>query len=206
MTNEIITWAVVIVSGYLLGSIPSAYLMGRLVKGIDMREVGDGHIAGSYAIRRLGFANGIIVGFIDCSKGALAVILALLLNTPLIVVLLAGVAAVAGHNWSIFLGFMGGQGFSPVTGVLVSLMWWPFLIALVIVAPLYFLTRRSTLASGIVFCILPLILWAERMLRILPDLRYAPNIPPELIVFPLFLAIPWFLKRPVGHRREQRRV
>jgi len=100
MAQEIVA----IIAGYLLGSIPSAYLMGRLLKGIDMREVGDGRIAGAHAIRRLGFASGITVGLMDCSKGALAVILALLLNVHLIAVLIAGVAAVAGHNWSIFLG------------------------------------------------------------------------------------------------------
>ncbi len=198
ITNEII----VILAAYFLGSIPSAYIVGRLLKGIDMREVGDGRIGTSFTIRRLGLASGITVAIMDFTKGVIAIILAEMFNVPLIIVLLCGVIVVVGHNWSIFLGFKGGKGAATTFGVLASLMLAPFLIALSIVAIPYFLTHRSTLATGIMFGILPILLWAESMLGILPMLPWVQDISPLLIIFPLFLSIPMFLKHPVTVRAE----
>ena len=182
------------VLSYLLGSIPSAFIIGRLLKGTDMREVGDGRIGTAAALRNLGIAGGVMVGFMDFSKGALAVALALMLNVPLIIVLLCGVMVVMGHNWSVFLGFKGGRGAASTYGVLASLMWWQLLIALGIVAIPYFLTHRSTLATGIIFGILPVLLWSERVLGILPTLPWIQDISPLLVVFPIFLSIPMLLK------------
>ncbi len=188
---------IAILAAYFLGSISSAYLMGHLVKGIDMREVGDGRIGASSSVRRLGFAWGIAVAVMDFSKGVIAVILAQLLNVPLIVVLLAGLVVVIGHNWPIFLNFKGGRGAATIYGVLASLMLWQLLIVLVLIAIPYFVTRRSTVATYIMLGILPILLWAESMLEILPVLPWAQDISPLLIVFPLFLSIPMFSKRPV---------
>jgi len=110
------------------------------------------------------------------------------------------VILVVGHNWSIFLGFKGGRGAATTYGVLASLMLWQLLIALAMVAVLFFTTRKSTVATYIIFGILPLLLWAESILGILPVLPWAQDISPLLIVFPLFLSIPMFLKRPPTFR------
>ena len=66
----------VIAIAYLLGSIPSAYIVGRLLKGIDMREAGDGRLGAAAVRRRVGLAGSLIVGLMDLTKGAMAVLLA----------------------------------------------------------------------------------------------------------------------------------
>ncbi len=190
----IATMVTVIIAAYFLGSIPSAYIIGRLLKDIDMREVGDGRIGAAAAFRNLGIAGGMMVGFLDFSKGALSVALALTTDVPLIVALLCGIMAIVGHNWSVFLGFKGGRGAATTYGVLASLMLWQFLIALVIAAIPYFLTHKSTLATGIIFGILPVVLWVDSVLGILPALPWMQDISPLLIVFPVFLSVPMFLK------------
>lgn len=99
-----------VILGYLLGSIPSAYIVGRLVGKIDVREEGDGRISASVVHRKLGLLPFLLVVVMDVVKGAIAVIIAGLLTDSLIVVLLSGFAAVLGHNWSVFLKFKGGVG------------------------------------------------------------------------------------------------
>ncbi|GAI40766.1 unnamed protein product, partial [marine sediment metagenome] len=99
----------------------------------------------------------------------MAVIVAQALNAPLIVVLLAGLAAVAGHNWSIFMGFKGGQGLAPAFGALASLVFWQFFIGLgmpailyfglTLVALIYLFLRRAGVAAGIMLTTLPIAFW-----------------------------------------------
>ncbi|GAI24857.1 unnamed protein product, partial [marine sediment metagenome] len=103
--NEIIA----IVIGYLLGSIPSAYVAARLVKGKDIRQMGGGNVGVLNTFKEVGRGAGIAVILADMAKGAAAVVIAQwLLDVPQLFVLAAGLAAVAGHNWSIFLKFTGG--------------------------------------------------------------------------------------------------
>ena len=192
----------IILTAYLLGSIPSAYIVGRLVKGVDMREVGDGRIGTNATVRRLGFACGLMVGFIDLGKGAMAVILAQVLNVPLIVVLLAGLVVVAGHNWSIFIGFKGGRGLAPTFGALASLVFWQFFIglgmpailyfALTLVALIYLLHRKAGVVAGIMLTTLPIAFWIA-------------DGSPLLIAFPLILTIPMLVKHLLVVRAESAR-
>lgn len=115
-----------ILAGYLLGSISGSLLLGRL-RGIDIRRQGSGNAGGTNALRTQGvrFALGVIV--IDVGKSALAAWLGGYgIAEPrhaLIVALLAGAAAVAGHVWPVFFGFRGGKGVASVLGVLLVL--WP---------------------------------------------------------------------------------
>lgn len=143
-----------VLSGYLLGSIPAAYLVGKL-KGYDMHQHADGSLGASLTFRKLGPVAGLAVGLVDFSKGFLSIIFALLLHVPFPVVLLAGLASVTGHNWSIMLGFKGGGGSMTSYGVLAVLMLWELLVALVFGAVvLYFYTEddpfhnRSSRYSG----------------------------------------------------------
>lgn len=183
-----------IIVGYLLGSIPSACLMGRL-KGVDMREVGNGRIGASAVVRRLGLATGFVVAFMDFGKGMMTVACAKLLNAPLPAMLLAGLAAVMGHNWSIFLRFRGGRGALTSYGVLASLALPQFLIAAALTGIFYFVTRRTTLATVVLYVTFAILLWAQTRLRILSELLWTQDIAPLLIVFPLFLLIPMLFKR-----------
>ncbi len=189
----------IILIAYLLGSIPSAYIVGRLVKGVDMREVGDGRMGTNTVFRRLGITCGIMVAVLDFGKGAVVVILAQVLDAPLIVVLLAGMVAVAGHNWSIFVGFKGGQGLAPTFGALASLVFWQFFIdlgmpailyfGLVLVALTYLFLRKAGVAAGIMLTSLPIAFWIT-------------GGSPLLIAFPLILTIPMLVKHFLVVRAE----
>lgn len=113
----------VVATAFLLGSIPSGYLAGR-AKGIDLRQHGSGNIGATNALRTLGKPLGILVFVADALKGAAAVWLAALIAPasgpwPGI---LAAVAAIAGHNYTPWLGFKGGKGIATSAGALLALM------------------------------------------------------------------------------------
>lgn len=108
---------------YLIGSIPVAYIFGRVLKNLDIREHGSGNMGATNAFRVLGRGPGIAVLILDTIKGIIPVTLvanAFGLTDALSLVIIA-VAAVAGHNWTIFLGFRGGKGMATTLGVLIGL-------------------------------------------------------------------------------------
>jgi len=180
----------VIPIAYLLGSIPSAYIVGHLLKGIDMREVGDGRIGTAYSFRRLGFAGGVTVAIMDASKGSAAVLLAQMLTAELVIVLLAALAAVVGHNWSIFIHFKGGKGAATTYGVLATLVFWQLLIGMSLAAIVYLFTHKTGLSTGAMFGTLPLILWIYGASTL-------------VAVFPVFLSLPMVLKYRLMIRSQQ---
>jgi acyl phosphate:glycerol-3-phosphate acyltransferase len=111
------------VLAYLIGSIPVAYIFGRVLKGIDIREHGSGNMGATNAFRVLGKWPGLAVLVLDVIKGIIPVTLlanAFGLGDALSLVIIA-VAAVAGHNWTVFLGFKGGKGMATSLGVLIGL-------------------------------------------------------------------------------------
>src|SRR3989338_6086564 len=113
---------------YLIGSIPSAYILGRLARGIDIRKHGSGNVGATNAFRVLGPYIGITVLFLDGLKGLICVApladfiiqQGLGLDSLLLRILL-GIAAVAGHSLTIFLRFKGGKGMATTLGVLIGL-------------------------------------------------------------------------------------
>jgi glycerol-3-phosphate acyltransferase PlsY len=108
---------------YLIGSIPVAYIFGRLLKGIDIREHGSGNMGATNAFRVLGKGPGTAVLVLDVIKGIVPVTLvadAFGLTDALSLVIIS-LAAVAGHNWTVFLGFRGGKGIATSLGVLIGL-------------------------------------------------------------------------------------
>jgi len=110
---------------YFLGAIPTAYIAGKLYKGIDIREHGSKNVGATNVFRVLGKVPGIIVLILDILKGTLAVVLIpFLLGLDQIVMayVIFGFAAVCGHNWTIFLRFKGGKGVATSLGVFVGLM------------------------------------------------------------------------------------
>ena len=111
------------VLSYLLGSFPTAYLYGKLTKGIDIRQHGSGNVGATNVFRVLGKGPGTIVLLIDVLKGVLAVwligdLLGLNENYQRIILSLC---VVSGHNWTVFLGFKGGKGIATSLGVLIGL-------------------------------------------------------------------------------------
>jgi len=151
-------WLIVVL-GYFLGSIPTAYIAGRVVKGIDIRQVGDANMGAQNAFYQLGAKVGVAVGVIDASKGALAILIAQAVHIPQETVLLTGAAAVIGHNWPLFIGFRGGRGESTTIGVLLTLITQPMLIISGVAAGTLLITKNVILASAVLFIPLPLVCW-----------------------------------------------
>ena len=122
MAGETIVWSVLlVVIGYLLGSIPTAYLVGRWTRDIDLRRYGSGTVSGSMVWEHVARWAIVPVGLFDVAKAAFPTWLALRMGLGTPVAAASGLAAVAGHNWPIFLRFTGGRGLGTFIGVLVVL-------------------------------------------------------------------------------------
>ena len=147
------------VIGYLLGSIPFAYIAGRLMKGVDIRRVGGGNMGALNIMREVGIAAGWAVLLADVGKGVLAVLIAQWLGVSLIFVFVAGLAAVVGHIWPVFLGFKGGRGAATTMGVLLSLAPIEFAISFAITVIVVLITSNPRLGVGVGLAFLPLIIW-----------------------------------------------
>ena len=113
-----------IIASYLLGSVSSAYLAGKWFAGKDLRDYGSGNLGGSMVWEHVGRRAVIPAGLFDVFKAALPTWLALQLGLGMTVAAAAGLAAVVGHSWSIFLGFTGGRGMLSYLGVLLVIFPW----------------------------------------------------------------------------------
>jgi glycerol-3-phosphate acyltransferase PlsY len=107
-------------SAYLFGAIPLAYILGKAVKGTDLRRYGSGAVTGSNAGELMGKWAVVVVGCLDILKGAAPVWAAQYLGEGLAQQMSIGIAGVVGHNWSPYLNFQGGRGFTVVLGVLLA--------------------------------------------------------------------------------------
>jgi len=144
-----IEFAAVVIGSYLIGSIPSGLVIGKL-KGIDVREYGSGNIGTTNVLRTLGARYGALVLIADVFKGVIAVLLARYIIGSPISEMAAGFAAVAGHDWSLFLKFRGGRGVATsLGGLLPMVMPAPLtgVAGIVIFSSLIALTRYVSLAS-----------------------------------------------------------
>lgn len=120
---NIVNLIVSVVLTYLIGAIPTAYIFGRLLKGIDIRKHGSGNVGATNAFRILGKVPGSMVLIIDIVKGVIPITLIANIfefSDPTILVVL-GLVAVAAHNWTVFLNFKGGKGIATTLGVLIGL-------------------------------------------------------------------------------------
>jgi len=153
-----------VVLAYLLGSIPSARLLPRLINNAERHRIGRG-VGALNVYRQLGMVSGITVMIADMAKGAAAVGAAYwLLGVSQIFSLLAGLAAVAGHLWMVFLKFHGGGGIATCLGVLITLLpvygYWPeLLFFLAIIAVVVVITRNVVAAIAVAQFFLPFIIW-----------------------------------------------
>jgi len=153
----------IIALGYFLGSIPTAYIAGHLLKGKDIRQMGDGNAGARNAFYQLGAKTGITIFLIDAGKGALAILIAQVGNLPQVAVLITGVAAVIGHNWPVFIGFRGGRGEATTIGVLLTVITQPMLIMAGPALAALFILKNVTKASAVLFVPLSLVCWWLRM-------------------------------------------
>ena len=109
--------------GYMLGSMPNGYLAGRWLKGIDLRQCGSGSTGATNVLRNVGKAPALVVFLLDVGKGALAVLLAKSFGLNDWVQVLAGLAALAGHIWPVWLGWKGGKAVATGLGMFLGLAW-----------------------------------------------------------------------------------
>jgi len=149
----------VIAIGYLLGSIPSAYIMSKLRKGIDIRDVDTGNMGAGSVIRQVGLWEGIVVIIADVAKGAAAILIAQALGVSLFWVLGAGLAALLGHNFPVYVGFRGGQGMATIIGIFLILDPMAMAIVFAIMAVALLVTRQIFSTIAIAGPFLPLIVW-----------------------------------------------
>ena len=129
-TIPVVTTIFLMIFGYLFGSIPSGYLAGKWLKGIDLRQYGSGTVSASMVWEHVAKWAIIPVGLFDIFKGAIPTWLGLRLGMGEAIAMLAGFSAMIGHNWPIYLNFHGGRGFSPFLGELLVLFPWGVLIVL----------------------------------------------------------------------------
>ncbi len=156
MTTQ--AWAVLL-GAYLLGSIPSAYLVTRFVAGVDIRQIGDGNMGAKNTFESVGRLPGLVVGAADIGKGALAVAMARHSNLPENVVLWAGACVVLGHDFPLFLRFRDGQGMAALIGVFGVLFPREMGLTLLILGIVLAITHHWDLSCGIGFTLLPILLW-----------------------------------------------
>jgi glycerol-3-phosphate acyltransferase PlsY len=167
------SWLAVLL-GYLLGSVPIAFIAARIIRGQDIRRLGDENSGAANAYRELGRRAGIVVGVIDAAKGAMAVLVARAFDLSPAVVMLAGLAAVIGHNWPVYIGFRGGRGVSTTLGILLVLVTLPMLVLALPTLLILIVKKNVTPSMAFLFILLPLVDWWFRE-------------PPVLIVYGLAL-------------------
>lgn len=152
------------VGAYLLGSIPTAYLMGRFIRGVDIRRHGSGNVGATNVIRVLGTGPGLVTLGVDFLKGCLAVVLiAPLFSSGGEVIhalrIAAAVAAITGHNWMLFLRFKGGKGIATTAGAFAALAPAATGVAFGIWAITVVITRFVSLGSIVAMVALPIFMW-----------------------------------------------
>jgi acyl phosphate:glycerol-3-phosphate acyltransferase len=177
-----------VVFAYLLGSLSPSLILGKLLRGIDLREHGSGNVGATNSFRVLGRGLGSVVLAADLFKGFLPVLLARLLTDPWTTVLVA-LFAIAGHNYSLFLRGRGGKGVATGAGTVLAMLPTILAVQLAVWAVILLLTGYVSLASVVAVALFPV-------------LAAATGQPPAYLVFSLAgsLVVLW------AHRSNMRRL
>ncbi len=147
---------VLMIVAYILGSIPNALWIGKVFKGIDVREHGSKNTGSTNAARVLGAKLGILTLILDISKGVIPTLIATMLLDSSISVILVGICAILGHSFSIFMKFKGGKAVATTVGVFIVLVPGAILLAAVIFFLVFGITRYVSLSSMIGAISLPI--------------------------------------------------
>ena len=167
---DITGYIITAIVGYLLGSIPTGFLVAK-ARGVDIRTVGSKNMGATNVFRTLGTGPGILVLFVDAAKGFIASACAAdgVLNVlhvsnpdPQINHLVGGIAAVLGHNYTCWLNFKGGKGIATTTGVFLALAPVGVSIAIVVWIVAFVATRYVSIASILAALALPLGVWCTQ--------------------------------------------
>jgi glycerol-3-phosphate acyltransferase PlsY len=149
--------------GYFLGAFPTGYIVGRLWKGIDIREYGSGRTGGANILRAVGAFPAVITALGDVGKGVVAVLVARALWHNEGAAVVAALAALVGHNWSLFLGWHGGAGVTTTFGALLVLEPVAALVAALLGFPVAAISRYVSLGSLSFAFLMPLALLVQRL-------------------------------------------
>ncbi|MEX0690251.1 MAG: glycerol-3-phosphate 1-O-acyltransferase PlsY [Gemmatimonadales bacterium] len=145
---------------YLIGAIPTSYLVGRVSRGIDLRQHGSGNLGATNAFRVLGWQIAIPVGMVDLAKGALpVVVLAPIVSPEPWAAFAVGGAAVVGHVYSVFMRFRGGKGVATAAGVVLAIAPLALFVAFVAWVTILLLTGYVSLASMTAAVLFPILAW-----------------------------------------------
>jgi acyl phosphate:glycerol-3-phosphate acyltransferase len=142
-----ITTFIVLIAGYLLGSIPFAYLLARRHRGIDLRLAGSGNVGAANLLRTTTRKIGVSAMALDMAKGIASVLVARQVDPSATGPAVAGIAAVLGHIYPVWLGFRGGKGVATTCGVFTILAPQATAIATVVFLALVWWTRYISLGS-----------------------------------------------------------
>lgn len=145
------------VLAYFMGSLPNGVIIGKRVKGIDIRKHGSGNSGATNAYRVLGAKYGIIVLIADVLKGLIPVMLADMAGIGGIALILIGIVAVVGHSLSLFLNFKGGKGVATSLGVFLYLVPQVMLVVVAAFIAVVYTTRYISLASMVGAALLPIL-------------------------------------------------
>jgi glycerol-3-phosphate acyltransferase PlsY len=141
--------AAVLITAYLLGSIPTAFTISTRIKHVDIRSVGDGNMGARNTFHEIGPKFGVMVAVIDFLKGALPVFLAYIIGLSLGWQILAGILAILGHDFPVFASFKGGQGTATSLGTMLVLFPVPTLIGLAIYGLIFLIIKNSNISCSI---------------------------------------------------------
>lgn len=163
---------IIIIAGilisYLLGAMPAAYLLVKVVKGDDIRDFGSGNVGATNATRVIGKGFGFLVLLFDIGKGVIAVtFLSFLFHSridlaPEVIKSLFGMAVVCGHVFNVLLGFKGGKGVATSAGVLIGLNPWAFLVGVIIFTIVVFISKYVSLGSIVACTVIPFFMLLHR--------------------------------------------
>jgi len=161
-----VAFILLLVSAYLVGSVPTAYIVARWRRGIDIRQYGSGNVGASNLLRASGKGLAIVVIIVDLGKGILMVWAAQAAGLAFAQQVAVGLAAIIGHNWPVFLRFSGGRGILTTIGVAFALplvngplVPWAFIISLALAAIFIFGLHNLPVGTVAGMAALPLVSW-----------------------------------------------
>jgi acyl phosphate:glycerol-3-phosphate acyltransferase len=184
--NEVAGTIIAIVCAYLLGSLPFAYIIARLVKGVDIRQVGTKNMGAMNTFYRIGFGWGVLVLLLDMGKGVLSILVARWLGVDVLYQYITAGVTVIGHMFPVFLGFRGGKGGATVIGILALLMPRAIPLGLGLFVLALLLTRYPTFSYALALSCTPFVAWVgyesgtlvvvSVILLLMVVLRYIPRL------------------------------
>jgi glycerol-3-phosphate acyltransferase PlsY len=178
---------IVIILSYLIGSIPTSLIAGKVLRGIDIRKHGSGNAGATNVFRVLGWKAGVFILVFDGFKGFAATYWISQISfgsnpwSPEIMQIIAGCSTIFGHIWTIFAHFRGGKGVGTAAGMLIALYPLAFLICIVVFIVLVFITRIVSIGSISAALTLPIVL---AIFKYVLD----KNVPDSLFIFSFFAA------------------